>query len=257
MLVIVIPVPPRHGEDRARAVRRKAHFAAAGALRGRTPLSSSGRWTPEPSPKPRRRRATSPSAARIIARPTGWSAKSRSTSTSIPQRTRVRAVLKVARNGAHDRPLRLAGDELRPLAVTVDGEARPGRWTATTLVVEVAGDSADGRDRGGHCAGRQQQADGALRLGRDPVHPVRGGRLPPDHLPPRPARRAVALSGADERRPGALPGAARQRQSGRQRASSTAARHWAEWHDPFPKPSYLFALVAGDLAAPTATASRR
>ncbi|MGE0081100.1 MAG: aminopeptidase N, partial [Thiohalomonadaceae bacterium] len=25
-------------------------------------------------------------------------------------------------------------------------------------------------------------------------------------------------------------------------------RHYAEWHDPFPKPSYLFALVAGDLA---------
>jgi len=24
-------------------------------------------------------------------------------------------------------------------------------------------------------------------------------------------------------------------------------RHWAKWHDPFPKPSYLFALVAGDL----------
>jgi aminopeptidase N len=24
-------------------------------------------------------------------------------------------------------------------------------------------------------------------------------------------------------------------------------RHWAEWEDPFPKPSYLFALVAGDL----------
>ena len=23
--------------------------------------------------------------------------------------------------------------------------------------------------------------------------------------------------------------------------------HWAEWHDPWPKPSYLFALVAGDL----------
>jgi aminopeptidase N len=26
-------------------------------------------------------------------------------------------------------------------------------------------------------------------------------------------------------------------------------RHWAEWHDPFPKPCYLFALVAGDLKA--------
>ena len=24
--------------------------------------------------------------------------------------------------------------------------------------------------------------------------------------------------------------------------------HWVEWHDPYPKPSYLFALVAGDLA---------
>ena len=26
-------------------------------------------------------------------------------------------------------------------------------------------------------------------------------------------------------------------------------RHFAKWHDPFPKPTYLFALVAGDLAA--------
>ncbi|MGZ8999129.1 MAG: aminopeptidase N, partial [Allosphingosinicella sp.] len=29
----------------------------------------------------------------------------------------------------------------------------------------------------------------------------------------------------------------------------TDGRHWAEWHDPFPKPCYLFALVAGDLDA--------
>jgi len=27
--------------------------------------------------------------------------------------------------------------------------------------------------------------------------------------------------------------------------------HWAEWHDPWPKPSYLFALVAGELVANT------
>ena len=26
-------------------------------------------------------------------------------------------------------------------------------------------------------------------------------------------------------------------------------RHFATWHDPFPKPTYLFALVAGDLAS--------
>src|SRR3546814_17876465 len=30
-------------------------------------------------------------------------------------------------------------------------------------------------------------------------------------------------------------------------------RHWAEWHDPIPKPSYLFAMVAGDLAAKRST----
>ena len=28
----------------------------------------------------------------------------------------------------------------------------------------------------------------------------------------------------------------------------TGGRHYAVWDDPFPKPSYLFALVAGDLA---------
>ena len=37
-------------------------------------------------------------------------------------------------------------------------------------------------------------------------------------------------------------------------------RHWARWEDPYPKPSYLFALVAGDLACledTFTTASRR
>ncbi len=31
------------------------------------------------------------------------------------------------------------------------------------------------------------------------------------------------------------------------KGESTGGRHWAKWVDPFPKPSYLFALVAGDL----------
>ncbi len=30
--------------------------------------------------------------------------------------------------------------------------------------------------------------------------------------------------------------------------ASDSSRHWAKWIDPFPKPTYLFALVAGDLA---------
>src|SRR3546814_7077083 len=29
--------------------------------------------------------------------------------------------------------------------------------------------------------------------------------------------------------------------------------HWAQWHDPWPKPCYLFALVAGDLVANSST----
>ena len=33
------------------------------------------------------------------------------------------------------------------------------------------------------------------------------------------------------------------------RAKRPDGRHWAEWQDPFPKPCYLFALVAGDLQA--------
>jgi aminopeptidase N len=33
------------------------------------------------------------------------------------------------------------------------------------------------------------------------------------------------------------------------KGESTDGRHWAKWVDPHPKPSYLFALVAGDLVA--------
>ena len=34
-----------------------------------------------------------------------------------------------------------------------------------------------------------------------------------------------------------------------QQGDAPGGRHWALWEDPFPKPSYLFALVAGDLGA--------
>ena len=33
------------------------------------------------------------------------------------------------------------------------------------------------------------------------------------------------------------------------RGDTADGRHWVRWEDPFPKPSYLFALVAGDLAS--------
>ncbi len=37
--------------------------------------------------------------------------------------------------------------------------------------------------------------------------------------------------------------------AGELEAGPHGARHFAKWHDPFPKPSYLFALVAADLVA--------
>jgi aminopeptidase N len=48
-------------------------------------------------------------------------------------------------------------------------------------------------------------------------------------------RYPVLLSNGNLIERGALPG--------------DAGRHYAIWHDPYPKPSYLFALVAGDLAS--------
>ena len=59
-----------------------------------------------------------------------------------PAATRVRATLKVTRNGDHDRPLRLDGDGLTPLKVAVDGG--DARWSmdGAALVIELAGDRA-------------------------------------------------------------------------------------------------------------------
>lgn len=57
-------------------------------------------------------------------------------------RTRVWSDMSVARNGDHDRPLRLDGDGLVPLAVKVDGRSlNETEWTleAGALVVPLGG----------------------------------------------------------------------------------------------------------------------
>ena len=60
-----------------------------------------------------------------------------------PAKTRVRATLTVARNGAHDRPLRLDGDGLTPLVVRIDGE-ETAEWTLDggVLVLPLLQDKA-------------------------------------------------------------------------------------------------------------------
>src|SRR5436190_22906554 len=57
-------------------------------------------------------------------------------------RTRVRAILTVERNGEHDRPLRLDGDEVSLISVTVGGAAADHRMDGPTLVLNVPGDRA-------------------------------------------------------------------------------------------------------------------
>jgi aminopeptidase N len=162
--------------------------------------------------------------------------------------TRVRATLKVERNGEHDRPLRLDGDELQPIAVRVDGREAKWRMDGPALVVEIDGNSATveteveikpaantklmGLFASGGMLCTQCEAEGFRRITFFPDRP--------DVL----SRFTVRMEGDKALYPVLL-------SNGNQVANGEGAdgRHWAEWEDPFPKPCYLFALVAGDLKA--------
>ena len=164
-------------------------------------------------------------------------------------RTRVRATLSVERNGKHDRALRLDGDEINPQVVRIDGE-ETSNWTMEdgALVIPLDGQAhkietevelnpaANTKLMGLYASSgllcTQCEAEGFRRITFFPDRPdvlscyqvrmeaVRG------EFP-------VLLCNGDPTGKGNLPD----------------GRHWAEWSDPFPKPCYLFALVAGDLEA--------
>jgi len=166
-----------------------------------------------------------------------------------PTATRVRAVLKVERNGAHDRALVLNGDGLAAEAVLVDGVEAQG-WTmdGPDLVIPLSGTAHDietvvtiAPERNTQLQGlyassgmlcTQCEAEGFRRITFFPDRP--------DVL----SKYKVRMTGDKARFPVLLA-------NGDPIAQGDAedGRHWAEWHDPFPKPSYLFALVAGDLVA--------
>jgi aminopeptidase N len=165
-----------------------------------------------------------------------------------PERTRICSTLKVRRNGEHDRPLRLAGDGLKPLVVRADGSE--ARWTmdGDTLLIELAANeavieteveiapAANTKLMGLYASGgilcTQCESEGFRRI---TFHPDR-----PDVL----SRYKVRMSADKARFPILL--ANGNLVAGGDGGNGT---HWAEWEDPFPKPSYLFATVAGDLAA--------
>lgn len=165
-----------------------------------------------------------------------------------PAATRVKARLTVTRNGAHDTPLRLDGAGQVPLAVSVDG-ATVNDWriegeqlviplTGNAHVVETEVEIAPDRNTqlmglyasGGNLC-TQCEAEGFRRITWFPDRPdvlaTYRVRMSADKV-----RFPVLLANGD-------PVAAGDDDDG---------THWAEWHDPWPKPSYLFALVAGDLA---------
>ncbi|WP_066775641.1 aminopeptidase N [Sphingomonas sp. CCH5-D11] len=174
-----------------------------------------------------------------------------------PGATRVRARLEVLRNGTAREPLQLDGDGLTPLAVTVDGVAvNDWRMEDDQLVIPLTGDAhvieteveiAPDRNTqlmglyssGGNLC-TQCEAEGFRRITFFPDRPdvlaTYRVRMTADK-----ARYPVLLANGD-------PIA---------RGDNDDGTHWAEWHDPFPKPSYLFALVAGDLACNAGTFTTR
>ncbi|HWJ37546.1 MAG TPA: aminopeptidase N [Sphingomicrobium sp.] len=162
--------------------------------------------------------------------------------------TRVSATLEVERNGDHERPLRLDGDGLELVSVSVDGEPAQYRMDGPALVVEIAGNRATVETQviihpeantklmglyasnGMLCT--QCEAQGFRRITFFPDRP--------DVL----SKYKVRMEGDRHAFPILL-------SNGNNVAKGEAleGRHWAEWEDPFPKPCYLFALVAGDLKA--------
>ncbi|WP_299329690.1 aminopeptidase N [Parasphingopyxis sp.] len=168
-----------------------------------------------------------------------------------PARTLVRARLSVARNGEHAAPLRLDGESLKLLEVWRDGEKlEDGDWQLDdeSLIIPIAGDAATietlveiapeknsqlmGLYASGGILCTQCEAEGFRRITFFPDRP--------DVL----SRYSVRMEADKARFPVLLAnGDCVESGDGEDR------RHWARWADPWPKPCYLFALVAGDLAA--------
>ncbi len=167
------------------------------------------------------------------------------------EKTRVQSKLNVERNpkGSGSNSLRLNGDELKPVGVWVDG-ARTDGWSMDEddLVITLSGEShevaieteispvANSKLMGLYASNgmlcTQCEAEGFRRITFFPDRP--------DVL----SKYRVRMEGDKAQFPILLT-------NGNPVATGDGedGRHWAEWEDPFPKPCYLFALVAGDLKA--------
>ncbi len=167
------------------------------------------------------------------------------------ERTRVRSALTVQRNAKAPpaTSIRLNGDGLKPLEVVVDGQAI-NSWsldgddlivplTAETHQIEIVTEidpSANSQLMGLYASNgmlcTQCEAEGFRRITFFPDRP--------DVL----STYRVRMSGPKAQFPVLLCNGNLEAEG-----EGPDGTHWAEWHDPWPKPCYLFALVAGDLVA--------
>jgi aminopeptidase N len=162
--------------------------------------------------------------------------------------TTVRTRLSVVRSGA-DQALRLNGDGIAARCVLVDGAPRDDwRMDGPDLVIDLPGErhvveietalnpAANTQLMGLYASNgmlcTQCEAEGFRRITFFPDRP--------DVL----SVYAVRMSG-----PRALFPVLLSNGNCTTSGDGPNGTHWAEWHDPWPKPSYLFALVAGDLVA--------
>jgi aminopeptidase N len=169
----------------------------------------------------------------------------------LPGEARVMSRLALRRNPAAmpGAPLRLDGDELETLSVNLDGvllDASRYRLSERQLTLADLPDSCElaittriHPDRNTTLSGLYRSADGYFtQCEAQGFRRITWFSDRPDVM----ARYTVTLHGDKASLPLLL-------SNGNPVASGEEAggRHWATWEDPFPKPSYLFALVAARL----------
>ncbi|MCK8564784.1 aminopeptidase N [Yersinia ruckeri] len=162
------------------------------------------------------------------------------------QKTTVTAVSKVKRQGAEQAPLVLNGEDLTLLSVSVNGqpwlhyreqdnllfiEQLPEQFTLTIVndIHPASNTALEGLYLSGEALCTQCEAEGFRHI---TYYLDR-----PDVL----ARFTTTIVADKTRYPYLLSNGNRLDQG-----ELADGRHWVKWEDPFPKPSYLFALVAGD-----------
>ena len=165
-----------------------------------------------------------------------------------PNTTRVKAKMTVRRNGDHKDPLVFNGERLKAISVAIDGRVLaesertidgehltvPGVPDTFILETEVeidpeANKALDGLYMSGGRFCTQCEAEGFRKITFWPDRPDVLSRFTVRIEADRKFHHL--LSNGNLMEAGQLPG----------------GRHFAVWNDPFPKPCYLFALVAGEL----------